>query len=121
MEHPDRNPQPFREILAPQTDIKFTDDGDTYRTYEDFAAWIAGPVSSLPATRHAIGPIQYSELADGRYELVVSFDWQGLRADEQRMTAKTTHRWVVTNDPSERFARIEKVCVDIVELFAIAK
>lgn len=121
VEHPDRNPEPFREILAPELDIRFSAGGDTYTSYEDIAAWVAGPVSSLPATRHVIGPITYVDLGDGRYELQVGFDWQGIRPDDKRMTAKTKHTWVVSDDPAERFARVERIRVETIEPFTVVE
>lgn len=121
VEHPGRDPEPFREILAPELDIKFSAEGDTYTSYDDIATWVTGPVSSLPATRHVISPVSYSVLGDGRYELSVGFDWLGMRPDGKRMSAKTQHTWVVTDDPIERFARVERIRVEMIEPFAIVE
>lgn len=121
VENPARNAEPFKEILAPQLDIKFSEQSPLITTYDEIAAWVAGPVSSLPATRHEIGTVSYSELEKGRYEVKVSFNWQGIRPDGKRMTAKTAHTWVVTDEPSERFARVEKIRVELIEPFAVVE
>lgn len=121
VEDPSRNPEPFKEILAPELDIKFTAKGDTITNYDGIAAWVAGPVSSLPATRHVIGPVSYSELETGRYEVNVGLDWQGIRPDGKRMTAKTAHTWVVIDDPTERFARVARIRVETIEPFAVVE
>lgn len=119
VEHPGRDAEPFREILAPELDIRFSAEGDTYTRFEQIAAWVAGPVSSLPATRHVILPLTYMELGTNRYEINIGFDWQGIRPDGARMTAKTNHKWIVVDDPSERFARVENIRVEQIEPFTI--
>lgn len=121
VENPARDAEPFKEILAPELDIMFSAEGQAIIDYDGIAAWVAGPVSSLPATRHVIGPVTYSELEPGRYEVSVGFDWQGIRPDGKRMTAKTEHNWIVTDDPTERFARVEKIRVETIEPFAVVE
>lgn len=121
VENPARDAEPFREILAPTLNIKFSAQGEMITSYTGIEAWVAGPVSSLPATRHVIEPVTYTELEAGRYEVSVGFDWQGIRPDGKRMTAKTAHTWVVTDDPTERFARVERIRVETIEPFAVVE
>ena len=68
-----------------------------------------------------IGPLTYTELEPGRFEVSIGFDWQGIRPDGKRMTAKTAHTWIVTDDPTERFARVERIRVETIEPFAVVE
>lgn len=117
VEHPERKAEPFREILAETIDFDFS--SGAIVNYEDLAEWVAGPASSVEASRHYVHNLTFQELGDNRYELTVDLDWNGIRPDRAKMTAKTRHTWTVVDTPSERFARIEKIRVEFLEPFAV--
>ena len=119
VEHPDRNPEPFREVLAQEVDINFGSGPIT--GFDELKAWIAGPASSVSASRHDVHNFSYRTLDDGQYELTVDLDWTGIRPDDVWMTAKTRHVWTVKDNPSERFARIKKIRVEVLEPFSVVK
>ncbi|KIC51934.1 hypothetical protein [Tateyamaria sp. ANG-S1] len=119
VEHPNRDAAPFREVLAPEFDIDFGSGPIT--DVEGFAAWVAGPASSVSASRHDVHNFTYRNLADNQYELTIDLDWTGIRPDDVWMTAKTRHTWAVIDDPSERFARIQNIRVEVLEPFAVVE
>ncbi|GHB28062.1 hypothetical protein GCM10007094_15650 [Pseudovibrio japonicus] len=116
VEDPQRNAEPFREILAADFNIDFGRGAIT--TFDGFAEWIAGPASSVSASRHELQNFSYKELGDNRYELTVDLDWTGILPNDAWMTAKTRHTWTVSDNPQERFARIEKINVEVLEPFS---
>ncbi len=119
VEHPRRNADGLREILTNDFDIKFSDSSKTLTSFNDMADWMAGPVSTMSATRHAVHGLSYSTIAEGQHELSVNFDWDGIKPDGTRMTAKTRHTWIVMDNPAERFARINKIRVEYIEPFSV--
>ena len=117
IEHPDHDPEPMRELLGEGFTLNFSSGPIT--DFEGFAAWLAGPGSQVVASRHALENFTHETLdEDTRYRLGVDFDWAGILPDGTVVEAKTRHRWTVTNDVEERFARIESVDVEVLEPFA---
>ena len=47
----------------------------------------------------------------------MTFDWNGILPNATEMTAKTKHTWIVIDDPTERFARIKTMDVEVLEPF----
>ena len=117
IEHPGRDPEPMRELLAEGFSLNFSSGAIT--DFDGFAAWLAGPGSQVVASTHRISNLTHETLAeDERYRLSVDFDWEGILPDGTIMTARTRHDWTVSNDVTERFARIESVDVEVLEPFA---
>lgn len=116
VEDPARKAEPFREILASEFDINFGRDSIT--SFDSLAEWVAGPASSVSATRHVVHNFSYKTLESNRYELSVDLDWTGILPNDTWMTAKTRHTWTAKDNPKERFPRIEKIRVEILEPFA---
>lgn len=121
VEDPKRDAAPFKEILVPELDIKFSAAGDTITSFDQLAAWLAGPASAVSASRHTVSNFSYKLLDENRYELKVDLGWHGIRPDNVQMTAKTRHTWTVLDKPTERFARVEKVRVETLEPFKVVK
>jgi hypothetical protein len=110
IEDPSRNPDPAREILAGQCSLNFSSGAIT--SFDGFKAWLAGPGSRVTASTHIMSHFAYEETGPNMYNLSVEFDWEGIQSNGKGMTAKTRHRWIVADDPAERFARIQTVDVD---------
>jgi len=119
VEHPQRNAEPFREILAPNIDIDFG--RGSIRSYEGLAEWIATVASSVEASRHRIENFSFSEVSEHQYEVQMELGWHGIRPDGVTMSAKTHHVWTVIDDASERFARVETIRVNVLEPFAVVE
>ena len=115
IEDPARDPEPVREILAEDFSLNFTSGALT--DFEGFRAWLAGPGSQVSASTHGIGNFSARETGNGTYALTVDFDWAGVTPDGTNLVAKTRHNWTATNDPTERFARIRTMDVEVLEPF----
>lgn len=115
IEDPSRNPEPVRELLADEFSLNFSSGAIT--DFDGFETWLAGPGSSIDASTHEIGNFTYKPLDNSRYSLSVEFDWTGILPNGDEMVARTLHNWAVSNDLTERFARIEQVDVEVLEDF----
>lgn len=115
IEDPSRNPEPFKEILAENPEINFS--SGLIQDYEGLASWLAGPGSQVAASTHIIEDLEVTEIQGGNWQAVMIFDWAGLLPDGTQLVAKTQHTWVVGNDVTERFARVKKVDVEVLEPF----
>jgi hypothetical protein len=116
IEDPARNPEPAREVLADKFSLNFSSGAVT--DFNGFKAWLAGPGSQVTASTHVISNFSQEKTADNQYRLSVDFDWEGILPNGQSMTAKTRHRWAVQDNPTERFARIKSVDVEVLNPFA---
>jgi len=118
VEHPDRAANPFKEILAPEIHIDFGN-GQPITSFEHLEDWVNGPASSVQASRHQIDNFNFTELAMDHYELQFDASWHGIRLDGVVMSAKTQHTWSVLDTPSDRFAQIEAIQVEVLEPFKV--
>ena len=115
IEDPSRDPEPMRELFAEDFALNFSSGAIT--TFEGFAEWLAGPGSQVAASTHIIENLSVEAAGDDRFEVSMEFDWAGFTPDGTDLLARTKHDWVVVNDPTERFARIERVDVEVLEPF----
>ena len=116
IEDPSRNAEPVKEILAENFSLNFSSGAIT--DFEGFSKWLAGPGSQISASTHKVSNFSFKPLGDDRYEVEMDFDWNGILPNGKEMTAKTHHNWTVVDDRTERFARIQKVDVKVLEPFA---
>jgi hypothetical protein len=90
VEHPSRNTAPLREILATPS----VDEGTRSAVWPDHPG--------------AYRVVDFSLVDDGpdRYAMAFDLDRLGAGAGAEPAPARERHRWVVIDNPSERFARI---------------
>ncbi|QBF32646.1 hypothetical protein [Thalassococcus sp. S3] len=119
IEDPARNPEPVREILAEDFSLNFSSGAIT--DFDGFKAWLAGPASAVKASTHEIGAFAQESTGENTYEVTMTFDWNGIAQDDTHLLAKTRHVWLVEDDPTERFARIKTVDVEMLEPFRPAE
>lgn len=115
VEDPKRNPEPFKEILADDFSIAFSQEPIT--SYEGMAAWLAGPGSQVVASTHRITDFAYKNIGEDMYELTAIWDWDGILPNGSYLQATTRHIWTLEDDKSERFARIKSVKVETLKPF----
>lgn len=113
IEDPKRDAEPFKEILADDFELNFSSGAIT--THEGLAEWLAGPGSQVAASQHTVRNFEVTTLDDGTMKADADFDWIGVLPNGALITAKTRHSWEVVNDVEERFARIRKVDVEVLE------
>ncbi len=117
IEDPARDPEPAREIFADEFSLNFSSGKIT--DFEGFATWLRGPGSQVAANTHSISNFFAKQIGEDTYEVSVEFDCVGILPSGDEMTAKTRHRWAVSNDVTERFARIKTVDVEVLEDFRL--
>lgn len=115
IESPNLSAEPFKELLAPSFNLNFS--SGVIADFDAFTQWVEGPASAIEVSSHKIQNFSCEQLAENRYTLTVEFDWQGLLANGKTMTAITRHTWGMVDDPTERFARIHTIDVDVLETF----
>lgn len=115
IEDPSRNPEPVKEILAEEFSLNFSSGAIT--DFDGFKAWLAGPGSAVVASTHEIGDFSQEDIDENQYKVSMTFDWNGILPNEVEMTAKTKHTWLVVDNPTERFARIKTIDVEVLEPF----
>lgn len=116
IEDPRRDPEPVRELLTEDAVLRFS--SGTMIGFDGFSRWLSGPCSQVVASRHRIENISHLRLPDGNLELSMTFDWDGILPDDRMVAAKSRHRWTIADDPSERFARIRSIDVEMIQPFA---
>ncbi|MBO6727771.1 MAG: hypothetical protein JJ911_19090 [Rhizobiaceae bacterium] len=119
IEDPSRDPEPVQEILADGFSLNFSSGAIT--DFDGFKAWLAGPGSQVKASTHEIGDFSQESTGENSYKVTMTFDWNGIAPDDTHLIAKTRHIWTVEDDPTERFARIKTVDVEVLELFRPAE
>jgi hypothetical protein len=119
VENPERTPEPFQEIIA--EDILFNFSSGAIENFEDLSAWINGPASSVAYSKHELSEFRFEKISEAEYTLWVTMDWNGLLPNGKHMTAKTLHNWTVVDNPSDRFARIKTIKVEVLEPFIIVE
>ena len=115
IEDPARNPEPAKEILADGFSLNFSSGAIT--DFQGLEAWLTGPAASVSASSHSLKNFSAKSTNDQEITLTVGFDWQGILPDGTRLEAETLHNWTLTNDVTERFARIKSVDVEIIKPF----
>lgn len=115
IEDPSRDPEPVREILADGFTLNFSSGAIT--DFDGFKAWLAGPGSQVAASTHVISNSSAKTLKDDEFQLAVDFAWFGIAPDGTEFVAKTRHSWTVSNNVTERFARIKTLDVEVLEPF----
>ena len=119
IEDPARDAEPVKEILAPQFLLNFSSGAIT--DLPAFKQWLSGPASQVVASTHAISDFSITQQADNQYQISMDLDWNGILPNQAEMMAKTRHHWLVADDPTERFARIQRMDVEILSPFEVKK
>ncbi len=103
-------------LFAESFTITFTSGPIT--SLDGIAAWLDGPPATMEATRHVLHDVTVEPLGDDRYAVGMEMEWDGLRPDGRRMTARTRHDWQMVDVGGAM--KIMTVDVEILEPFAPA-
>lgn len=115
IEDPARDPEPAKEILADGFALNFSSGAIT--DFDGLKTWLTGPAAAVSASSHTLKNFSARSENDENIEITFGFDWQGITPDGTRLEAETLHNWTLTNDVTERFARIKSVDVEIIKPF----
>ena len=120
VEHPARDPRPFRELMAERFSLGYTPDPIT--DVAALEAWIRGALSSVVASEHVIHAIDVTEDGGNKLYAEVRMTSQALFPDGSGAISRNTQRWTLHDTTGERFARVERIGIarDAVEFFGPA-
>ncbi len=119
MEQLDGNITPFKELLADNFELNFT--SGQVNNIEDFEKWLNNAPKQLSQSSHHPKDLTIETVNETTFNVSVVFDWFGIAKNGQKMKAITKHNWVVVDDINERFARIKKMDVGLIEPFSVIK
>ncbi|MGW1195761.1 hypothetical protein ACWD4B_07855 [Streptomyces sp. NPDC002536] len=116
LEQPAPDAEPLRELIADDLEMTLSD-GRVLRTFDEVAAWYAGARDLVDISIHRIVDLVVTPAPGGvGYDLAMDFAWQGIAKNGQPMTARTRHRWTLT-ETGERFLRLSRFAVSALEPF----
>ncbi|RMB62876.1 alpha/beta hydrolase [Dokdonia sinensis] len=109
MEELDGNVEPFIEILEPDFELNFSSSGAPITSIEALEKWLNGTPTQLKQSNHFPENFAVQELGNNEYEVTVDFVWRGVTKENKGLKATTTHKWLVKDNPNDRFAKIKNV------------
>jgi hypothetical protein len=120
VENPERDPKPFRELLAADFDLGYT--ATPMKDLAALDAWVAGPLSSVVASEHDIHSIQVRDLGADRSIAAVAMTSQALFPDGSGAISRNTQNWTLDHGTGECFPRVMEISIarDAVEFFGPA-
>ena len=114
VEDPRRDPIPFREVLAEGFRLHYVE--PPIDSFEALAAWVAGPLSSVVASTHAISDLVATRLHDSEYSATLAMHSVALFPDGSGIESRNTQAWTIVDDGSERFARIRQITIQRIDM-----
>ena len=114
VEDPRRDPIPFREVLAEGFRLHYI--SPPIDTFEALAAWVAGPLSCVVASTHAISDVVVTQLSDRDYSATLAMQSEALFPDGSGLESRNTQTWTVVDDVGERFARIAEITIQRIDV-----
>lgn len=106
MEQLDGNVKPFEELLAPDFILDFSTAGRLEST-EKLATWLQTVPTQLKLSSHYPQNFIVKSAGKNLYEMEVDLVWRGVTKDDKAVKATTHHKWMIVDDPNERFAKIK--------------
>ncbi|CAZ98611.1 hypothetical protein [Zobellia galactanivorans] len=108
MESLDGNVSPFKELLVDNFKLHFSTNNAPIVNIDDLEKWLNGTPKQLKESSHFPENFSVKVISEKEYEVDVDFVWEGLTKENQKLTATTTHHWVVQDNPNDRFAKIKE-------------
>ena len=74
-----------------------------------FESWFRGLVSAAVASTHEVPRLKAEVVSPTEFSLSAEFVWAGILPDNTATITRTSQRWMIEDDPKERFARIRRI------------
>lgn len=103
----------YDEIIAPEFLVQ-TKTGDKITSMDDYRTWLRAGDARVSYTSHQYKSFEVISEENGEIEIKFNFDWQGYSIDHQPMIAESQHRWIILDNPENRFA-----CIKEIEMYMI--
>jgi hypothetical protein len=103
----DGDATPFDDLIATTFDLDWSPTG--IRTRAALSAWYRELSERVLKSSHTLARLQYEVRDRERYGVRLELHWYGFTRvqPELELEGRTLHEWTVSDDPSDRFARIE--------------
>ncbi|MGI2170412.1 hypothetical protein ACROAE_09470 [Shewanella sp. MF05960] len=118
MEQLDGNVLPFEEVLAPEFTLDFSTVGLIEST-DQLAMWLQTVPTQLKLSSHYPQNFSVKAIGDNQFEMEVNLVWRGVTKDDKAMKATTHHKWLIVDNPNERFARIKTAKITQVDALSL--
>lgn len=115
LEDPNRTLEPFGEIFAEDVSLSFGPEPLT--GLDDFSGFLERSAATVVASNHVITDFAAADNGDNTLTATIDFDWFGILPDGGQMTAATRHTWLINDDPTARFAKIQRADVEHIRPF----
>lgn len=112
------NATDFQEIVTDDFQLNLSPT-TVISSITDLGNWLKGVAKKITITSHYPKNIAIEALSLNKYELKVDFDWEGWTKNNQKMTARTRHTWIIIDKKNERFAKIQSIEVERLVPFAV--
>lgn len=119
VEHPGRTPESFQDLMGDHFKMEFGH--GSVSSYQEFCEWLRGSASSVNASRHDMESFSWEQLSDGEFRGIFILDWLGLNRDDKVMTAKTKHTWIMSDNCTDPYPKIQHMDVQFLEAFAVVE
>ncbi|NAS11759.1 hypothetical protein [Poritiphilus flavus] len=106
IERAEEDKKVFRDILA-ESFMMDLGNGDFITSVEDLQAWISSTYTQLKMSCHYPENFSVQSIQKNKYEVYVDLVWQRLTSRDLHLKTVTRYRWIVQDDPNDRFARIQ--------------
>ncbi len=120
MEQLDGNVKPFKELLTEEFQLNFST-SSKINNLSELETWLNGTPTQLTQSSHHPENLHIKVIDEKTFEVSVAFDWYAIAKNGQKMKAKTQHKWIVIDNPNEKFARIKKADVSQIEPLSMVK
>jgi len=113
------NGEKFGELLSPNCDLRFFERKAI--NLQQFVDIMTDAFMDIRIGLHLPQNIQVKKKDDGLFSVSFDLEWFGLNHNGQELTGKVHHDWILVNNRNERFARMKKMSITMVEPFHIVK
>jgi len=120
MEHLDGNIVPFKEILTEDFVLNLSPT-TKISSIEGLEKWLKTVPTQMEVTNHYPKNVAVKVLSENTFQLEVTFDWEGVTKNQEKMMATTRHTWVAKDELKLRFAKIQRMDVEYLAPFAVVK
>ncbi len=106
LEQLDNSAKTFKEILTDEFTLDLGD-GVFITSLSELQDWLYSTHQPLKMSCHYPQNISVQQIVENKYELYLDFVWHRLTKENKRIKTITRQRWIVQDNPRERFAKIQ--------------
>lgn len=107
----------FKHIFDQKINFKFSE--KEIKSHDEFFEWLDGTRKRIFISTHILENFKYKALGEGLYKIEMEFQWYGFTEENknQELEGRTSHKWIVYDDPAEKFPKIQSIEVKFIKPF----